>query len=291
MCNLIFNEFNVAYSPSQVTDRLIRQEGWTRTKVEVHAHEQDAILRRHYLQVMRSPRLGGAFSSEQIIFIDETHSKLKDWLRLYGNSPPGSAYQVRSAFASGNYSYSAVGAMSVEGMIAGKVFDSNVDADAIIDFLETELLPLCNPFPQPRSVLILDNARPNSKVQIEQICSAKGVVVLWLPPYSYEFDAIESAFHNTKDLIRRRYGLIEPDVDSPNPRRLLECLMESVTPEDACNFFRHCHIEVVIIVLTFSFVILLFFYLYASSFLHSHPIYNPLIGFTRSSRVGQAIKT
>jgi transposase len=247
MCNVIFNEFNVAYTPSQVTRRLIEQERWTRTKVEIHAHEQDEILRRQYLQVVRSPRLGGQFSSEQMIFIDETHSKLKDWLRLYGSSPQGSTSLIQSAFKSGNYSYSAVGAMSVEGTIAGKVFDENVDANAIVDFIEFDLLPLCNPFPAPRSVLILDNARPHSKARIEQLCSAQGVIVLWLPPYSYDLNPIEPAFHSTKALIKKKYGLLEPDINSPNPQRLLECLLESIHPEQACNFFRHSHVEVSII--------------------------------------------
>ena len=111
-------------------------------------------------------------------------------------------------------------------------------------FLETSLFPLMNPYPQPRSVLILDNASPHSKVRIEQVCDAVGVIVIWLPPYSYDFNPIELAFKNTKCLLKNRHGLSDIQVDAPNPQRLLECLLDSVTSNDVCNFFRRCHIEV-----------------------------------------------
>ena len=129
-------------------------------------------------------------------------------------------------------------------MFAGKTYNQTVGGDEVLDFLEFDLLPLMSPFPQPRSVLILDNASPHSKVRIEQLCTIKGVIVLWLPPYSYDKNPIELAFHNTKSLLKRRYGLNDIEVNVVNPQRLLECLLDSVTPDDACNFFRRCHIEV-----------------------------------------------
>lgn len=69
MCDEIFHRFQIAYSEKQISRRLVEQHGWTQKKVEVHAFEQDPILRNRYLEVIRPPRLGGAFSSEQIIFI------------------------------------------------------------------------------------------------------------------------------------------------------------------------------------------------------------------------------
>lgn len=244
MCDVLFQQFRVSYTQQQIQRRLINQHGHSIKKVEVHAKEQDAQLRDQYQHMMRPPRLGGSFTAPQIVFVDESHSKMKDRLRLRGTSAPGEVICIESAFCAQNYSNSAIGALSIEGVLSAKTYDETVDADAFENYIEFELLPLCNAFPRPRSALILDNAKTHSKVRLEALCAAQGMVLIWLPPYSYDKNPIEPVFHNTKALLKRRYGLSEADANAPNPRRLLECLLESVTPDQACNFFRNCHIEV-----------------------------------------------
>jgi len=49
-------------------------------------------------------------------------------------------------------------ALSVDGYIACELYDGAVDAERFADFIENKVLPKCNPFPGPRSVLIFDNA-------------------------------------------------------------------------------------------------------------------------------------
>lgn len=243
MCDTIFAEFDVAYDRRQICRRL-EQEKFTIKVVEVHAAEQDSVLREQFRQTMRPPRLGGAFSSYHFVFLDETHSKTKDAIRRKGTSPRGQVIAFRAPFNRGGYSYSGIGAMALEGMIAGIVYDETVDADAVLNFIEFEVLPLMGRFPQPRSVLVLDNARPHCKTRIEQLCDAAGVIVIWLSPYSYDFNPIENAFKDTKQMLKSRFGLTEAEADFPHPDRLLFCLMHCFTPTIACNHLAHCHIEV-----------------------------------------------
>ena len=115
MCDLLFERFRVAYSKQQIHDRLIVQHGWTIKKTELRALEQNEELRAQYQYTMRSPRLGGAFSSEHIVFMDESHCKMKQWLRDHGTSPRGERIVIPSAFRVGNYAHSSLGALSVEG--------------------------------------------------------------------------------------------------------------------------------------------------------------------------------
>ena len=46
----------------------------------------------------------------------------------------------------------------MDGYIASYTLEGICTADIIEAFLVNHLLPLCNPYPQPRLVIILDNA-------------------------------------------------------------------------------------------------------------------------------------
>ena len=50
------------------------------------------------------------------------------------------------------------------------------------------------PFPQKNSVLVMDNARIHHNVKIISIVEEFGGRVLFLPPYSPDFNPIELAF-------------------------------------------------------------------------------------------------
>ena len=131
-------------------------------------------------------------------------------------------------------------------MFEARVYDTTVNqiaVDVFMDVLETDVLPKMNSFPMPNSVLILDNAPPHQKHCIEAACVASGVLILYLPPYSYDFNPIELMFHLAKRLMRQRYN----DTDAGGvgggagilPEQYEECLHECVTPHIACNLFAH----------------------------------------------------
>jgi transposase len=71
-----------------------------------------------------------------------------------------------------------------------------VDVEA---FLEGELLPRL----LPGAVLVLDNARIHHGGRIHEIVSAAGCSVLYLPPYSPDFNPIELAWSWVKSFVRR----------------------------------------------------------------------------------------
>ncbi|KAI5233289.1 hypothetical protein E4T42_09789 [Aureobasidium subglaciale] len=67
-------------------------------------------------------------------------------------------------------------------------------------WLETAILPRCEPFPGRRSVVIIDNCSTHhsKRVQIRDICEQAGVYLLYLPPYSLHLNLIEQSFHLLK---------------------------------------------------------------------------------------------
>jgi hypothetical protein len=58
---------------------------------------------------------------------------------------------------------SLLAAYSIDGYIASRTLKGTCTVDIVEDFLIDHLLPLCNPFPQSRSVVILDNASVHHK--------------------------------------------------------------------------------------------------------------------------------
>lgn len=47
-----------------------------------------------------------------------------------------------------------------------------------------------NPFPGPRSILVMDNASIHKTYKVQEILVEYGVMVIYLPPYSPDFNPV-----------------------------------------------------------------------------------------------------
>lgn len=179
---------------------------------------------------------------------DETHLRIKDAQRKYGWAQRGEpAFYRQSNPSKGDVSgFSFICFFTIEGMKVARGYDVTVKGNNFLSTLESDVLPWMNPFPQKYSILLLDNAAVHQKQEIIDICRPYGVRVMFLPPYSYEFNPIELAFHSAKALLRKRkldtiYGAMQP---GSLFKTFEECLMEACDTDQACNMFQHCHIPV-----------------------------------------------
>ena len=79
------------------------------------------------------------------------------------------------------------------GLIAFQVQDTKHTSAEIHDWLVTVLVKQMNPYPLPRSLLVLDNSSLHRTYQqeIEEAVNKVGALVLWNPPQSPDFNAIE----------------------------------------------------------------------------------------------------
>jgi transposase len=96
---------------------------------------------------------------------------------------------------------------TINGYINTLVFDGICNADIFEDFVINKVLPLCNPYPNPRSVIILDNASVHysNRQNIKEVCRRHGVLVRFLLLYSPDFNPIKESFTDLKAWIRRYY--------------------------------------------------------------------------------------
>ena len=97
------------------------------------------------------------WDADQLVFLDESAANERTGDRKRGWSPVGLiCEQFRPIKRSERWSI--LPALTVEGYIEYSIFQGAFTAELFIEFVEEKVLPHCNPYPGPRSVLILDNA-------------------------------------------------------------------------------------------------------------------------------------
>jgi len=85
-----------------------------------------------------------------------------------------------------------------------RVFQGNTDNNMYDDFIE-QLLHHCGRWPEPKPVLIMDNASFHRSERIEQMCVDAGVKLVYLPPYSPDLNQMEELFAELKAFIKKRW--------------------------------------------------------------------------------------
>ena len=94
--------------------------------------------------------------AHQLVFIDESaiNSKLSQRTHGWGKKGDRIPHKVPARKAK---NLSLLPALTVDGYIVCNLYEGAVNAERFLAFIE-EVLPLCTPFPGPRSIIIMDNA-------------------------------------------------------------------------------------------------------------------------------------
>lgn len=83
------------------------------------------------------------------------------------------------------------------------MYKGHTNTEGFVDWLERALLPKMNTFPADNSVLVMDNASWHRDVKVRELCDSVGLKLMYLSPYSPDFNPIEAWFSDLKALIRR----------------------------------------------------------------------------------------
>ncbi|KNE88812.1 hypothetical protein PSTG_17749 [Puccinia striiformis f. sp. tritici PST-78] len=106
------------------------------------------------------------------------------------------------------HGYNIIPAISTTGLVAHMVQEETVERFDFEYFLEHILLPSMNPYPAPRSVLVLDNAQIHHNGRVAQLVEEQGCLIQYLPPYSPDLNPIEKGFSVYKSVLRRNEDLL-----------------------------------------------------------------------------------
>jgi transposase len=181
--------------------------------------------------------------SHQLVFVDESGCDRRAGYRRWGWSPKGSSPIEVTKFGRGKR-WHILPAYAQDGILLRRVYQGSTDSDLFEDFI-AQLLHHCGRYPEPKSVIVMDNASWHRSEKILQLCQDAGVVLEFLPPYSPDFNPIEEYFGVLKKFIKRKWHANE-DFIAREFQMFLEWCVDVVGDDEriAESHFRHAGISI-----------------------------------------------
>lgn len=124
-----------------------------------------------------------------------------------------------------------VGALRSTGITAPLVVDGPMNGDLFLAYVQQQLLPTL----QSGDVVILDNLASHKKAGVRDAIEAVPATLVYLPPYSPDFNPIELAFSKLKTLLRNAAARTVGELEATIAR-----LLDKFTPCECRAYFRHC---------------------------------------------------
>jgi transposase len=236
MVVFLYDEFSVLVTIPNVS-KALTSIGWSKKVTHRVAKEQNPELRDYYLHNLCD------FRSYHLVYVDESGCDKRIGFRRTGWSPLGVAPVQVTAFHRDSR-YHILPAYTQDGILFSRVFQGTTDGVVFEKFIE-QLLHHCRPYPEPRSVLVMDNASFHHSDRIKEMCRNAGVILVYLPPYSPDLNPIEEFFAELKAFIKRQWHEYE---NSPyqNFMVYLEWCVGVVggRERNAKGHFRHAGVDV-----------------------------------------------
>lgn len=166
---------------------------------------------------------------DRLVFVDESGATT-EMTRRYGRAPGGE--RIREATPAGHWStLTMLGAMSRKGILASMTVESPTDGDVFLAYLDQVLCPAL----RPGQVVVMDNLSAHKVEGVRQRIESAGAELLYLPPYSPDFNPIEKAWFKIKEQLRSARSRTVAALDEIIPQAL-----QTITRHNASAWFSHC---------------------------------------------------
>ena len=166
---------------------------------------------------------------EKLVFLDESgintimarhHGRCLQGERLVDSAPAGQ-WQSNTLLA----------AVRLDGVVAPMVLDGPVNGDSFASYIEESLVAEL----EPGDIVIMDNLPAHKSQRVTQAIEGAGCLLVYLPPYSPDFNPIEKMWSKVKAWLRKVKartfdGLVHAVGDA----------LRTVTAEDRQGYFSHC---------------------------------------------------
>ena len=131
------------------------------------------------------------------MFIDETWAST-NMARLRGRARKGE--RLRTGIPHGHWRTTTfVAGLRLTGMVAPMVLDGPINGLSFQAYVDQVLVPEL----RPGDIVIMDNLGSHKGRAVRAAIEAAGAMLLYLPPYSPDFNPIENAFSKLKALLRK----------------------------------------------------------------------------------------
>ena len=127
-----------------------------------------------------------------------------------------------------------VAGLRTTGMVAPMVLDGPINGDWFEAYVRQILVPEL----RRGDIVIMDNLSSHKRTSVRELIEAVGATLVFLPPYSPDFNPIEKAFARLKAMLRKAgertvAGLWD----------LIGKLVDIFQPDECANYFSSCRYD------------------------------------------------
>lgn len=134
---------------------------------------------------------------EHLVFLDESGVNT-DLTRLYGRAL-SSQRAVDHAPLHTPQTTTVLSSIRLDGEKAFTTYQGGTTGERFVQYLKETLLPTL----RPGDIVVMDNMRSHHVKAVREILEAKGMKVLYLPPYSPDLNPIEKMWSKMKAILRK----------------------------------------------------------------------------------------
>ena len=163
--------------------------------------------------------------AKRLVFVDEMGVSTSLTL-VYAYSPRGRRARANAPYNRGPNT-SVLASMTTEGMGPCVAVEGSTTKAVFQAYVAQVLAPAL----RPGQVVVMDNLSAHKGERVRELIEARGAKLLYLPPYSPDFNPIEEAFSKIKRLLQKV---------AARSREAMGAALSAVTARDAKGFFEHC---------------------------------------------------
>jgi transposase len=165
-------------------------------------------------------------------FLDESGGNL-GMTRLYGRAAPGERVVEATPGISGPH-YTVIATLGMQGVQAPLLFEGAMTTLKFKTYIEDVLAPTL----RRGDILLMDNLSAHKSDQVRAALQARGVQLIFLPPYSPDLNPIEHCWSKMKAALRAAKARTWEELVAAVREALL-----SVSRSDVLAWFAHCGYE------------------------------------------------
>ena len=162
----------------------------------------------------------------KLVFIDETGASTK-MARLRGRARKGE--RCRAAIPHGHWKTTTfIAGLRLSGLAAPMLLNGPMNGDAFLAYVEQVLAPEL----EQNDIVIMDNLPAHKVTGVRQAIEKVGASLLYLPPYSPDFNPIEMAFSKLKAVLRKAAARSIDDL-----WQVIADALDEFSQQDCKNYF------------------------------------------------------
>jgi transposase len=201
----------------------VRRELQKKTVIAREQDRPDVAAKRRTFVVAQS-----ALNPQRLVFVDEAGFRLGAPPN-YGWAPVGDKSLGKATH--GDWcTMTMIGALALDGWRGFVTIDAATDGDVFRAFVEQQLVGKLH----AGELVVMDNLNAHKDTAAVRAIRAVGADVLFLPPYSPEYNPIEKAWAKLKDLLRRAHTITRDTFDSA-----VASAMAAITASDIGGWTLH----------------------------------------------------